>query len=92
MRVDTGFRSGDTVTAFYDSLLAKLIVHAPTRAAAIARMQTALAATEINGIASNVAFLRRILAHEQFAAGNTLTSFITTHQAALTAPAEGTAR
>ena len=83
MRVDTGVRPGDTVTAFYDSLLAKLIVHAPTRSAAIARMQAALAETAIGGIANNVGFLRRILAHEDFAAGQTLTSFIDTHRAAL---------
>jgi acetyl/propionyl-CoA carboxylase alpha subunit len=89
VRVDTGVRAGDTVTAFYDSLLAKLIVHAPSRDAAIARMQSALAETEIGGIASNVPFLRRVLAHQQFAAGQTLTSFIDTHRADLLAPAEG---
>jgi 3-methylcrotonyl-CoA carboxylase alpha subunit len=89
VRVDTGVRAGDTVTTFYDSLLAKLIVHAASRDAAIARMQAALAETEIGGIASNVSFLRRVLAHEKFAAGQTLTSFIDTHRAALMAPAEG---
>ncbi len=90
VRVDTGVRPDDTVTAFYDSLLAKLIVHAPTRTAAIAKMQVALAETAIGGIASNVGFLRRILAHDDFAAGQTLTSFIDTHRAALAAPSEGT--
>ena len=91
VRVDTGVREGDTVTAFYDSLLAKIIVHAPTRPAAIARMQAALSDTEVVGIASNVAFLRRVLAHEQFATGQTLTSFIETHRAALLGSAEGKA-
>ena len=89
VRVDTGVRAGDTVTAFYDSLLAKLIIHAPSRTEAIAKMQAALAATEIGGISHNVAFLRRLLAHEAFAAGQTLTNFIDTHRVALLAPVEG---
>jgi acetyl-CoA carboxylase biotin carboxylase subunit len=83
VRVDTGVREGDSVTPYYDSMLAKLIVHAPTRPEAIARMLTALAATEIEGIATNIAFLRRVIDHAAFRAGHTLTSFVDTHKADL---------
>lgn len=83
VRVDTGVREGDTVTPFYDSMVAKLIVHAPDREAAIARMLAALDATVIEGIATNVAFLRRVIDHAAFRAGRTLTGFVETHKADL---------
>jgi 3-methylcrotonyl-CoA carboxylase alpha subunit len=83
VRVDTGVREGDTVTPYYDSMLAKLIVHAPDRDAAIAKLLAALNATVIEGIATNVAFLRRVIDHAAFSAGRTLTGFIDTHKADL---------
>lgn len=83
VRVDTGVREGDTVTPYYDSMLAKLIVHAPTRGEAIARMLAALDATAIDGIVTNVAFLRRVIDHAAFRAGRTLTGFVETHKAEL---------
>ncbi len=83
VRVDTGVREGDSVTPYYDSMIAKLIVHAPTRPEAIARLLGALAATEIEGITTNIAFLRRVINHETFRAGRTLTSFVDSYKADL---------
>jgi 3-methylcrotonyl-CoA carboxylase alpha subunit len=83
VRVDSGVREGDTVTPYYDSMLAKLIVHAPTRDAAIGSMLAALGRTEIEGIATNIAFLRRVIDHPAFRAGRTLTGFVETHKAEL---------
>jgi acetyl/propionyl-CoA carboxylase alpha subunit len=83
VRVDSGVREGDTVTPYYDSMLAKLIVHAPDRDAAVAKMLTALEAVVIDGITCNVEFLRRVIDHAAFRAGRTLTGFIETHKADL---------
>jgi excisionase family DNA binding protein len=57
VRVDTGVREGDEVTDRYDPMLAKLIVHAPTRGAALHRLETALAATTLLGVRTNLRFL-----------------------------------
>ncbi|MCB8881292.1 acetyl-CoA carboxylase biotin carboxylase subunit [Acidisoma cellulosilytica] len=89
LRIDTGVREGDTVTPFYDSLLAKIIVHAADRPSAIAGMQAALGALTIEGIITNREFLLRLLAHPAFMAGQTLTGFIDTHRAALFPPKTG---
>jgi 3-methylcrotonyl-CoA carboxylase alpha subunit len=83
VRVDTGVREGDTVTPYYDSMIAKLIVHAPDRPTAIAHMLRALDATAIEGITTNVAFLRRVIDHAAFREGRTLTGFLETHKADL---------
>ena len=89
LRIDSGVREGDTVTAFYDSLLAKIIVHADTRAQAIAAMATALDGLLIEGIVTNRDFLRRLMAHAAFQSGETLTGFIETHRATLFPPKTG---
>ncbi|MBZ0297995.1 MAG: acetyl-CoA carboxylase biotin carboxylase subunit [Anaerolineae bacterium] len=87
IRVDSGIQSGDVVTHHYDPLLAKLIVHAPTRAAAIQRMQQALADTVILGVTTNIPFLQSLLAHPVFVDGNVDTMFVDQHlQALLPAP------
>ena len=83
VRVDTGVREGDTVTPHYDSMIAKLIVHGPDREAAIARMGAALDGTVVEGITTNIAFLRRVMNHEAFRLGRTLTSFVDVHRADL---------
>jgi 3-methylcrotonyl-CoA carboxylase alpha subunit len=83
VRVDTGVREGDAVTPWYDPMVAKLIVRAPDRPAAIARMLAALEATVVEGITTNLAFLRRVVDHPAFRAGQTLTGFIETHKADL---------
>jgi 3-methylcrotonyl-CoA carboxylase alpha subunit len=88
-RIDIGVREGDTVSAFYDSLLAKIIVHGATRIEAIVAMRAALAGITIDGITTNLAFLIRLLDHPAFVAGETLTGFIETHRASLFPPKTG---
>jgi len=75
-RVDTGVRQGDTVTAYYDPMIAKVIVHDRTRAAALDRLRTALDATRIAGTVTNVGFLRALAADPGFAAGDVDTGLI----------------
>jgi 3-methylcrotonyl-CoA carboxylase alpha subunit len=67
VRVDTGVEQGDAITPFYDPMIAKLIVHAPDRPAALVRMQRALAQYRIVGVANNVEFLGRLVASDSFA-------------------------
>ena len=69
VRWDGGVEAGDEVTLFYDSLLAKLIVWAPDRAQAIARMARALDELVVVGVATNQAFHRRLMADPAFRAG-----------------------
>ena len=65
-RLDTGFRQGDQVTHYYDSLLAKLIVHRPTRSEAIAGALAALRALNIAGVRTNISFLVALLEAPEF--------------------------
>jgi 3-methylcrotonyl-CoA carboxylase alpha subunit len=88
VRVDTGVREGDTVTPFYDPMIAKLIVWDQDRPAALRRLRGALAECEIAGLATNVAFLSALAAHPAFAAGEIDTGFIARHHADLLPPAE----
>ena len=76
VRVDSGAYEGWTVPIEYDPLIAKIIAWAETRDAAIERMQCAVAETFIGGIKTSVGFFRRILADEQFRAGEIHTGFI----------------
>ena len=76
VRVDAGYRAGDTVTPFYDSLLAKLVVHGPTRAEAIARLGAALDAFAVDGVKTNLPLHRRIAASPFFARGELDTRFL----------------
>ncbi len=85
VRVDTGVRQGDEITSHYDPMVAKVIVHAPTREAAIARMLTALGAARVEGIQSNIEFLRRAIDHAAFRSGALHTGFIDEHKQALLA-------
>lgn len=71
IRVDTHIHAGYKVSPYYDSLIAKLIVHAPTRAEAMARMRQALAGTEVEGISTNIPFLRALFEDGTFARGET---------------------
>jgi len=71
IRVDTHIHPGYRVSPYYDSLIAKLIVHAESRSAAIAKMRNALTATRISGISTNVPFLRALLDDENFERGQT---------------------
>jgi len=70
VRWDSGVEVGNEVTLFYDSMLAKLIVWAPSRADAVVRMRRALDELQVAGIATNQAFHRRLFADEAFIAGD----------------------
>jgi 3-methylcrotonyl-CoA carboxylase alpha subunit len=83
VRVDAGVAEGDAITPFYDSMIAKLIVHGDTRAQALARLEAALAATHIVGLHTNVAFLRRVVASQSFATANLDTALIEREAAVL---------
>jgi len=83
VRVDDGVREGDAISPFYDSMVAKLIVHGDTREQALARLDAALAATRIVGVQNNVQFLRRVLATESFAQARLDTALIQREGAAL---------
>jgi acetyl/propionyl-CoA carboxylase alpha subunit len=76
VRVDSGYGTGDEISPHYDSLIAKVITQAPTRAEAIARMQTALTQYALLGITTNIEFLQAVLAGEDFATGVMTTRLI----------------
>jgi len=76
LRIDTGFRAGDQITHFYDPMIAKVIAHDTTRQGAIDRMLRALDAVDIEGPATNVAFLRATVDHPEFRAGRVFTGFV----------------
>ena len=79
VRVDTGVYDGGEIPMFYDSMIAKLIVHGRDRAHAIARMREALDAFVIRGVGSNIPFQAALLAHPKFVAGDFNTGFIAEH-------------
>ncbi|MDO5769492.1 MAG: biotin carboxylase N-terminal domain-containing protein, partial [Psychrobacter sp.] len=76
VRVDDGVNEGDVISPFYDSMIAKLIVYAPTREQALAKLDQALAQTRIVGLPNNVAFLRHVASSESFAQANLDTALI----------------
>jgi propionyl-CoA carboxylase alpha chain len=81
VRVDTGVYEGGEIPMFYDSMIAKLIVHGTDRAEAIAKMREALNGFVIRGMSSNIPFQAALLAHPDFATGNFNTGFIAQHYA-----------
>lgn len=76
VRVDHGLASGDTITPYYDPMVAKVIAHGSTRAEARARLVSALADTVLFGVGTNARLLARILKNPEFAAGRHTTSFL----------------
>jgi acetyl-CoA carboxylase biotin carboxylase subunit len=76
VRVDTAVYPGYTVPPYYDSMIAKLIVHAPTRELAIARMQRALDMMVVEGIKTTIPLHKKIMADEKFRAGDFSTKFM----------------
>ena len=76
VRVETGVGEGDQVSPYYDAMLAKIVVHAEDRAAAIRRLRRALGESEVVGVTTNLAFLGAILAHPEFAENVIDTNFI----------------
>jgi propionyl-CoA carboxylase alpha chain len=79
VRVDTGVQEGGEIPMFYDSMIAKLIVHGTDRTDAIAKMRAALNAFVIRGISSNIPFQAALLAHPKFVSGDFNTGFIAEH-------------
>ncbi len=90
VRVDTGVGAGDDVSPFYDPMLAKLIVWGEDRAAACAGMLRALAQCEVVGVATNIAFLERVVAHDAFASARIDTGLIEKYRDALFPPPSAT--
>jgi len=89
VRVDGGVVQGDLVSIFYDPMIAKLIAHGHDRAAAFARLESALAETEVVGPRSNVEFLEKLVRHPVVVEGRIDTSYLDAHLAeVLPAPAE----
>lgn len=79
VRVDTGVQDGGEIPMFYDSMIAKLIVHGKDRNEAIAKMREALNSFVIRGVSSNIPFQAALLAHPKFVAGDFNTGFIAEH-------------
>jgi acetyl-CoA carboxylase, biotin carboxylase subunit len=77
IRVDTHIAAGARVPPFYDSLLAKIIAHAPDRNSAVARLQDAIGVTRVSGVHTNLSFQELVLADAEFQAGGFDTGFVT---------------
>jgi 3-methylcrotonyl-CoA carboxylase alpha subunit len=84
VRIEAGVRLGDRISPFYDPMIAKLIVHGATRAAALARLTAALDNSHIGGVANNLDFLARLSRQADFAAGHPDTGLIDREVEALT--------
>jgi acetyl/propionyl-CoA carboxylase alpha subunit len=79
VRVDAGVEEGDGVGIAYDPMIAKLIAHGDTRDEALDRLGAALAETEVEGVVTNLPFLRWLVAHPVLRAGETTTAFLVEH-------------
>ncbi len=79
VRVDTGVQDGGEIPMYYDSMIAKLIVHGKDRNEAIAKMREALNGFVIRGVSSNIPFQAALLAHPKFVSGDFNTGFIAEH-------------
>ncbi|WP_170784200.1 acetyl/propionyl/methylcrotonyl-CoA carboxylase subunit alpha [Ruegeria lacuscaerulensis] len=75
-RADSGVRAGDTISPWYDPMIAKVIVHGPTRDIALERLHRALRQTEVAGTVTNLAFLGALTRHQGFASGDVDTGLI----------------
>ncbi|WP_170410477.1 acetyl/propionyl/methylcrotonyl-CoA carboxylase subunit alpha [Ruegeria atlantica] len=75
-RADSGVRAGDTISPWYDPMIAKVIVHGPTRAVALEQLHRALRSTEVAGTVTNLSFLGALTRHAGFAAGDVDTGLI----------------
>ncbi|NUO86157.1 MAG: acetyl/propionyl/methylcrotonyl-CoA carboxylase subunit alpha [Cupriavidus sp.] len=86
VRIDAGVREGDTISPFYDPMIAKLIVWGKDRDEALARMRQALAAYHVVGLSTNVAFLQRLVNSEAFRTADLDTGLIARNEAVLFPP------
>src|SRR5436190_12132588 len=84
VRVDAGVEAGSVVSPYYDPMIAKVIAHGSDRAQALARLATALGETVVVGPHANAAFLKALVSHPEFRAGNFDTGFIDRHLTELT--------
>ena len=84
LRIDAGYREGDTVSPHYDAMLAKMIAWAPTRDAAIERLNRGLEDSDVRGIVTNIPFLSALVTHPQVRANLIDTGFIERELASLT--------
>jgi acetyl/propionyl-CoA carboxylase alpha subunit len=87
IRVDAGVAEGDEIGIAYDPLIAKLIAHGTTRDGAFDRLGDALKETEVDGVTTNLPFLRWLVTHPIVRAGDTTTAFLTEHPPLSPAPA-----
>ena len=76
LRIDAGYREGDAVSPHYDAMLAKMIAWAPTREAAIDRLNRGLEESDVRGIVTNIPFLAALVTHEDVRANRIDTGFI----------------
>ncbi|WP_371157768.1 biotin carboxylase N-terminal domain-containing protein [Jannaschia sp. 2305UL9-9] len=76
VRADTGVRPGDVISPWYDPMIAKLVVHGPTRAIALMQLEQALSRTQVAGTVTNLAFLRALSRHHRFVSGDVDTGLI----------------
>ena len=83
VRIDTGVREGDAITAYYDPMVAKLICFGATRDEALDRMAAVLRGSRVEGIAHNLEFLHRVIAHQAFRRGEVFTGFIEAYKSDL---------
>ncbi len=82
-RIDSGVRAGDTISPWYDPMIAKLVVHGPTRDIALKQLERALRWTDVGGTVTNVSFLALLSAQPNFVAGDVDTGLIERHLDAL---------
>jgi len=86
VRIDSGVRTGDTITPYYDPMIAKLIVLGNDRTAALKRMSAALRECQVAGCITNIEFLSTLINHPDFQSGNVDTTLIDRDISALTSP------
>jgi len=87
-RIDTGVREGDTITPFYDPMIAKLIAHGPNRAIALNKLATALDAAQVAGCITNIGFLARLVRQTDVVSAKVDTGLIERERDSLRAAAE----
>jgi geranyl-CoA carboxylase alpha subunit len=85
-RTDSGVRSGDIISPYYDPMIAKVIAHADTRAEALRTLHYALGEMQLMGMTNNIAYLRRVLLHPDHVAGQLSTRFVDDHTDLLPEP------
>lgn len=83
VRIDAGFVQGDEVSSHYDPMIAKLIVSAPTRRAALQKLEQALSEYQVAGVVTNIDFLKRCVTSSDFVNGEIETGYISKHAAEL---------